>query len=74
MKAPVGKSGPLMWAISSCTVMAGFSTRAIRPLITSVRLCGGILVAMPTAMPSEPLTRMLGMRDGRTEGSSRELS
>ena len=35
----------------------------------SFRLCGGILVAMPTAMPVEPLTRRLGMRVGRTTGS-----
>ena len=35
----------------------------------SVRLCGGMLVAMPTAMPEEPLTSRFGMRVGRTSGS-----
>ena len=35
----------------------------------SVRLCGGMLVAMPTAMPDEPLTSRFGMRAGRTDGS-----
>jgi hypothetical protein len=30
-----------------------------------------MFVAMPTAMPDDPLTNMLGMRAGRTTGSSR---
>ena len=37
--------------------------------ITSRRLCGGMLVAMPTAMPEEPLTSRFGKRAGRTIGS-----
>ena len=37
--------------------------------ITSERLCGGILVAIPTAMPSEPLTSRFGYRAGSTNGS-----
>ena len=37
--------------------------------IISVRLCGGMLVAMPTAMPDEPLTSRFGTRVGRTSGS-----
>ena len=37
--------------------------------ITSPRLCGGMLVAMPTAMPPAPLTSRLGKRAGRTDGS-----
>ena len=40
------------------------------PAATSRRLCGGILVAMPTAIPSEPLTRRLGNRAGSTTGSA----
>jgi hypothetical protein len=28
-----------------------------------------MLVAMPTAMPAEPLTRRFGKRDGRIDGS-----
>ena len=35
----------------------------------SVRLCGGMLVAIPTAMPEEPLTRRFGRRAGSTTGS-----
>ena len=38
------------------------------------RLCGGMLVAMPTAMPLEPLTSRFGNRAGRTTGSCSELS
>ena len=36
---------------------------------TSRRLCGGMLVAMPTAMPEDPFTNRLGKRLGRTSGS-----
>jgi hypothetical protein len=35
---------------------------------TSPKLCGGIFVAMPTAIPDEPLTNKLGTRVGRTLG------
>ena len=38
---------------------------------TSRRLCGGMFVAMPTAMPDEPLTSRFGKRAGRTSGSCR---
>ena len=43
--------------------------RATQAPMTSRRLCGGILVAMPTAMPSVPFTSRLGKRQGRTSGS-----
>ena len=36
----------------------------------SRRLCGGMLVAMPTAMPWLPFTSRLGKRVGSTSGSS----
>ena len=49
--------------------MAGFCTSAMQASTISRRLCGGILVAMPTAMPSLPLTSRLGTRVGRTSGS-----
>ena len=42
--------------------------------IISERLCGGILVAIPTAIPDAPFTRRFGIRVGRTEGSVRESS
>ena len=47
---------------------------AIKASITSLKLCGGILVAMPTAMPAEPLISRLGILDGKTEGSLSESS
>ena len=37
---------------------------------TSRRLCGGMSVAMPTAMPVVPLSSTLGRRAGSTDGSS----
>jgi hypothetical protein len=51
-------SAPGMWSI--------IVTAA---LITSPRLCGGMLVAMPTAMPVLPLTSSCGNRAGMTTGS-----
>ena len=42
---------------------------AMVPPITSVRLCGGILVAIPTAIPEAPLINNPGTRVGRTVGS-----
>ena len=38
--------------------------------MTSARLCGGILVAIPTAIPEEPLISRFGSRAGNTTGSS----
>ena len=38
-------------------------------LATSRRLCGGMSVAMPTAMPVEPLSSTCGTRAGSQEGS-----
>ncbi len=40
-----------------------------RASTTSLRLWGGMEVAMPTAMPVAPLTSRLGMADGSTLGS-----
>ena len=42
--------------------------------MTAPRFCGGIFVAIPTAMPMEPLTSRLGNRLGSTTGSSSLLS
>ena len=56
-------------SISSSSVMSGLSIIASRPSIVSPRLCGGMLVAMPTAMPPAPLTSRFGKRAGRTTGS-----
>ena len=37
-------------------------------------LCGGMLVAMPTAMPDEPLASRFGNAAGSTTGSCSEPS
>ena len=42
---------------------------AIHPSITSPRLCGGIFVAIPTAIPIVPFTRIFGNLLGKTIGS-----
>ena len=56
-------------ASSSSREASGCSRAHITPAATSRRLCGGMLVAMPTAMPADPLTRRFGNRAGRTVGS-----
>ena len=66
---PVGKSGPGMYSISFSREMPGLSMQAITPLITSTGLCGGILVAIPTAIPVVPLMIRLGSMAGSTHGS-----
>jgi hypothetical protein len=74
MIAPVGKSGPLTCFIRSSTLASGLSISVTIASTTSPRLCGGMFVAMPTAMPAEPFTSRFGKRDGRTTGSWRESS
>ena len=59
---------------SSSSVIAGFLISAIVESITSARLWGGIDVAMPTAIPCEPLTSRLGNLAGKTVGSVRVSS
>ena len=71
---PVGKSGALITGInSSISVSLSSSTRLsmifTTALITSRRLWGGMLVAIPTAIPVVPLTNKFGKRLGRTVGS-----
>ena len=48
---------------------SGWSSAQWTPSATSRMLCGGMLVAMPTAMPAEPLTSRFGKRAGSTVGS-----
>ena len=74
MMPPVGKSGPGMYCMRSSTDMSGLSIMAQRASVTSPRLWGGMLVAMPTAMPPEPLTSRLGNRAGSTAGCCRVSS
>ncbi len=72
--APVGKSGPGRTFIISSMVMSGLPMSSVSASTTSPRLWGGMLVAIPTAMPEEPFIRRLGTRLGRTTGSSRDSS
>ena len=69
----VGKSGPFTMLINWSSVVASSSSGLARHHCTAAaisrRLCGGILVAIPTAMPSEPLINRFGTRDGRIVGS-----
>ena len=66
---PVGKSGPGQSCISSSVVISSLSIYAHTASTTSERLCGGILVVIPTAIPSAPFTSRLGTLTGRTSGS-----
>ena len=66
----VGALDPLDQRVLELLLVAsGCSSAQIAPSETSRRLCGGMLVAMPTAMPAEPLTSRLGKRAGRMVGS-----
>ena len=65
----VGKSGAGIISIKSSIEQSGLLNKCKAPLMTSVMLCGGILVAMPTAIPEAPLINKLGIRVGKTEGS-----
>ena len=73
IRPAVGKSGPLIRSMSavssSSSVASQLSSAHTTPAPTSRRLCGGTLVAIPTAMPELPLISRLGTRDGRTSGS-----
>ena len=54
--------------------MSSLSINLRQASVTSVGLCGGIFVAIPTAMPEEPFTNKVGTRVGNTEGSLSEPS
>ena len=70
MMPAVGKSGAGMISISSSMLISGLVEQGeAAASTTSFRLCGGMLVAMPTAMPDEPLISRLGIRAGSTSGS-----
>jgi len=68
---PVGKSGPLMYRSRSLLSSLRSSIRATAASHTSPRLWGGMLVAMPTAMPAQPLASKCGMRAGNTRALAR---
>ena len=66
---PVGKSGPGMCASRSIVDASGCAIRCSAAAHTSPALCGGIEVAMPTAMPAAPLASRFGNAEGRITGS-----
>ena len=66
---PVGKSGPGIYFINSLIFISLFAINANVPFMTSPRLWGGILVAIPTAIPPAPLTNKFGYWAGNTSGS-----
>ena len=69
MSPAVGKSGPRTFFISCAFEVSGSSISATTASTTSPRLCGGTFVAMPTAIPCDPLTSRFGNRAGSTSGS-----
>ena len=71
---PVGKSGPKTHSLILLSSTFGSFNNKIVASIISVRLCGGMLVAIPTAIPPAPFTNKLGYFAGRTSGSFKELS
>ena len=50
-------------------VIVGSSIKAQIASISSRKLCGGIFVAIPTAIPVDPFINKPGRLAGRTEGS-----
>ncbi len=66
---PVGRSGPFTLSISVSMRALGCLIRCSAASQISAALCGGMFVAMPTAMPAEPLARRFGKAPGRTTGS-----
>ncbi len=69
MMPPVGKSGPLTHFSSAFDFASGLSIRCSAASHSSATLCGGIEVAMPTAMPCAPLASRFGKPPGITTGS-----
>ena len=60
IRPPVGRSGPGTKRISASRSASGCLIRWRAAAMTSPRLCGGMFVAMPTAIPDEPLTSRFG--------------
>ena len=76
----MGKSGPLNpdFAMNSSKLASsdsdGSFIKVITPSITSLRLWGGMFVAIPTAIPDAPLIKRLGSLVGSTVGSRSDPS
>lgn len=70
MIPPVGKSGPGIIRMISIKDKSGVSINAQHASMTSPKLCVGMDVAIPTAIPEPPLTKRFGKRAGKTVGST----
>ena len=68
------KSGPFIIFKISFSCDLGFSRILIVASITSLILCDGISVAIPTAMPEVPFNRIIGIFDGKITGSKSDPS
>ena len=68
MVPPVGKSGPEISLIRSSIDSFGLLIKLMLAFRTSVKLWGGIFVAIPTAIPEEPFTKRFGIFVGKTSG------
>ena len=72
---PVGKSGPGILDAVSETLHEQPSRRYSESNESvSTGLCGGMFVAIPTAIPDAPLISRFGRTAGRTEGSVSDSS
>ena len=69
MMPPPAKSGAGASLRMSASVAAGLSSRSVQAAMISPRLCAGMSVVMPTAMPVLPLSKTLGTRAGSNAGS-----
>ena len=54
---PVGKSGPITISDNCSILELGLSTSNIQACNNSSILCGGMLVAIPTAIPEAPFAK-----------------
>ena len=68
------KSGPLIIFKRSFNSAFGFSNTWIVASITSLILCEGISVAIPTAIPEVPFNKIEGTFAGKIIGSNSEPS
>ena len=74
MGAAFEKSGPLIIFKRSFNSDFGFSRILTVASITSLILCDGISVAIPTAIPDVPFSRITGSFDGNITGSNKDPS
>ncbi len=68
IRPPVGRSGPGTYRIKASSEASGCLIKKRAAATTSPRLCGAMLVAIPTAIPAVPFTSRFGMPAGSTSG------